>query len=161
MQATARDCLLAIPGSKQSDSMNESAYTTSPTAPEWSNTDFYPPESLAQMQPALQAAIQHGTPWDLELPLITATGRHIWVRTQCSAILEGNKVVRLRGAFHDITERKLSELALRSSKDFNVSVLESLSEHIAVLDERGVIVAVNEAWRRFGLANGGTAKFYN
>jgi len=118
---------------------------------------FYPPESLAQIGPALQAAIEHGTPWDLEVPLITATGRRIWVRTQCSAVLEGSEVVRLRGAFHDITDRKLAELALRSSKDFNVSVLDSLGEHIAVLDERGVIVAVNEAWRRFGRANGGNA----
>ena len=118
---------------------------------------FYPPESLAQIQPALQAAIAHGTPWDLELPLITATGRPIWVRTQCSAILEGGRVVRLRGAFHDITDRKLAELALRRSKDFNVSVLDSITEHIAVLDEHGVILAVNEAWRRFGRENGGGA----
>ncbi len=77
---------------------------------------FFPPESRAQLQPALQAAVAHGTPWDLELPLVTATGRQIWARTQCSAVLDGNKVVRLRGAFHDITERKLAEAALRESE---------------------------------------------
>jgi len=115
---------------------------------------FYPPESRAQIQPALQAAMEHGTPWDLELPLVTATGRHIWVRTQCSAVLEGSKVVRLRGAFHDITERKLAEVALRNSTDFNVSVLDSLSEQIAVLDADGVIVAVNAAWRRRAILGG-------
>ncbi|HEX4954220.1 MAG TPA: diguanylate cyclase [Thermoanaerobaculia bacterium] len=33
--------------------------------------------------------------------------------------------------------------------------LNSLSSHIALLDERGSIVAVNEAWRRFARDNGG------
>jgi len=115
---------------------------------------FFPPESMALIQPALQAAIAHGTPWDLELPLITATGRHIWVRTQCSAVVEAGQVVRLRGAFHDITDRKLAELALRNSTDFNLSVLDSLSEQIAVLDGDGVIVAVNAAWRRRAMLGG-------
>ena len=119
---------------------------------------FYPPESLTLLQPALQAAIERGTPWDLEMPLVTATGRRIWVRSQCSAVLEGSTVVRLRGTFHDITDRKLAELALRNSKDFNVSVLDSLSEQIAVLDADGVIVAVNAAWRRYAIMGGATSQ---
>ena len=115
---------------------------------------FYPPQSLAVIQPALQAAMDHGTPCDLEVPLTTATGRQIWVRTQCSAVLEGGKVVRLLGAFHDITDRKLAELALRDSTAFNAAVLDSLSEQIAVLDADGLIVAVNAAWRRRALLGG-------
>jgi len=34
-------------------------------------------------------------------------------------------------------------------------VLNSLTAHIAVLDGRGVIVAVNDAWKRFAIENGG------
>ncbi|MBC7379632.1 MAG: PAS domain-containing protein, partial [Burkholderiaceae bacterium] len=71
--------------------------------------DFYAPEGLPAIQAAMRAAIDHGTPWDLELPLITAKGRRIWVRTQCSCVTEGGKVVRLLGAFHDITERLQSQ----------------------------------------------------
>ncbi len=71
--------------------------------------DFYAPEGLPTIQAAMRAAIDHGTPWDLELPLITAKGRRIWVRTQCTCVIEGGKVVRLLGAFHDITDRKLAE----------------------------------------------------
>jgi two-component system, cell cycle sensor histidine kinase and response regulator CckA len=41
--------------------------------------------------------------------MITANGRPIWVRTQCTCVTEGGKVVRLVGAFHDITERKRAE----------------------------------------------------
>ena len=73
---------------------------------------FYAPEALPIIQLAMQSAIDQGIPWDLELRLITAKGRHIWVRTQCVCVVEGGKVVRLRGAFHDITERKQAEAAL-------------------------------------------------
>ena len=44
---------------------------------------------------------------------------------------------------------------LRQSEAFARNVLDSLSAQIAVLDEKGVIVAVNEAWKRFAMENGG------
>ena len=34
------------------------------------------------------------------------------------------------------------------------AALDALSAHVAVLDTKGVVVAVNQAWRRFGSANG-------
>jgi PAS domain S-box-containing protein len=54
----------------------------------------------------------------------------------------------------DITERKQMEEKLRDSDAFNVSVLNSLTSQIAVLNAKGVIVAVNSAWRRFAEENG-------
>ena len=56
-------------------------------------------------------------------------------------------------AAHDITERKRAEEALRASELFNKSILNSLTAHIAVLDENGVIIAVNEAWKKFAQEN--------
>jgi len=72
--------------------------------------EFYAPEAVPTIKAAVQAAIDHGTPWDMELPMITAKGRPIWVRTQGTCVTEGGKVVLLRGALHDITDRKHSEL---------------------------------------------------
>lgn len=41
------------------------------------------------------------------------------------------------------------------------AVLDSLTAHIAVLDSHGIILAVNEAWKRFSRDNGGdTTNFY-
>ncbi|MGZ5628431.1 MAG: PAS domain-containing sensor histidine kinase [Methylobacter sp.] len=54
----------------------------------------------------------------------------------------------------DITKRKQMEEKLRDSDAFNVSILNSLSSHIAVLDAQGVIVAVNNAWCQFAKDNG-------
>ncbi len=53
-----------------------------------------------------------------------------------------------------ITERKQMEEKLRDSDVFNVSILNSLTSHIAVLDTQGVIIAVNNAWRQFAKDNG-------
>ena len=50
-------------------------------------------------------------------------------------------------------ERLRAEEALRESQRFLRSCLDALSGHIAVLDESGNIMEVNEAWRRFADAN--------
>ncbi len=55
----------------------------------------------------------------------------------------------------EIAERKHAEEALEESQRFLDSTLNALSAHIAVLDEDGVIIAVNAAWRRFAEANHG------
>ncbi len=54
----------------------------------------------------------------------------------------------------DITERKRYESALAESERFLHATLDGLSEHIAIVDETGAILAVNAAWRSFAEANG-------
>jgi len=54
----------------------------------------------------------------------------------------------------DISERKIAEDILREREEFISGVLNALSAHIAVLDDKGYIVAVNEAWRKFLKENG-------
>ncbi len=51
-------------------------------------------------------------------------------------------------------ERKLALKELRESRELNLSVLNSLTAHIAVLDRNGNILAVNKAWKEFGRNNG-------
>ncbi len=51
--------------------------------------------------------------------------------------------------FSNITGRKQVEEALRESEAFNLAILDSLSAEIAVLDHDGVILAVNQPWKRF------------
>jgi|GEM_PF-2551280 len=53
----------------------------------------------------------------------------------------------------DITSRKQAEESLAASETFLLSVLDALTSHIAVLDNQGMILMVNEAWRQFADQN--------
>lgn len=46
-------------------------------------------------------------------------------------------------------ERRQATDALRSTQEFVSSILDSLTDHICVLDRNGVILSVNRAWREF------------
>jgi signal transduction histidine kinase/PAS domain-containing protein/ActR/RegA family two-component response regulator len=76
--------------------------------------EFYPGESRTRIAAAVKEAVEHGTPYDLELEFISARGVHKWVRSICRPLVENGKVVRVRGTFQDITERKQVEAKLES-----------------------------------------------
>ena len=105
---------------------------------------FYAPEARPIIQAAVQAAIDCGTPFDLELPLITAKGRSIWVRAQGSAVMENGKAIRLTGAFQDITAHKQAEDALHESEERFRTLVEWSPEPL-VVHRDGVLTFVNTA----------------
>ncbi len=55
----------------------------------------------------------------------------------------------------DITARKHAEQARIESEKFAQASLNALGAHVAVLDERGVIIAANRSWREFARINDG------
>lgn len=57
----------------------------------------------------------------------------------------------------DITEKKRVEQELRQSEALNKSVLQALANQIAVLNQDGTILAVNDAWTKFAQENGNTS----
>lgn len=67
---------------------------------------YFDPIAQAQLRKVIGQAIEHGHPWDLELPLTTSKGHQIWVRTQGVAVYEDGKAVKLQGALQDITHQK-------------------------------------------------------
>jgi PAS domain S-box-containing protein len=72
---------------------------------------FYTPESRIIIEQAVEQAIAHGKPFNLELQIATAKGNIRSIR----AIGEPNLPNReVQGFFQDITERKKAEEALRS-----------------------------------------------
>ena len=71
-------------------------------------------------------------------PVVTASG-----------VLKGfTKIAR------DVTTAKKAEEELANNRRFLRSSLDALTPHIAVLDENGVIIEINGAWRRFASENG-------
>ncbi len=78
---------------------------------------FYTDDCREELTAAVEACVADGTPWDLELEIVTARGNRRWVRAQCEAERDGEGRVRLlRGAFQNITERKSLLQALEAGK---------------------------------------------
>ena len=56
--------------------------------------------------------------------------------------------------FRDASRQRRNEAELRESRRFLASSIDALTAQIAVLDGRGDILMVNDAWRRFAADNG-------
>ncbi|CAN0497838.1 unnamed protein product, partial [Phaeothamnion confervicola] len=57
----------------------------------------------------------------------------------------------------DVTEARSAAAALKASERFNKMTLDALWSSLCVMDENGVIIAVNHSWRMFAGANGAPA----
>ena len=114
--------------------------------------EFYAPAARPVIEAAVAEAIKLGTPYDLELPFITAKGRSLMVRAQGEAVMLDGIAVRLFGAFQDITERKAAEQALAESRRRLQLVTENLPALIAHVDAEQRYTFLSTHIRRvFGL----------
>ena len=109
--------------------------------------ELFPTEFAAKISADDWSVVSKGEVLKLDEVL---NGRHY--TTIKFPIRQGNKTL-LAGYTIDVTERVQAESALRDSELFVKGILNSLTAHIAVLDEHGVIVAVNEAWKKFAREN--------
>jgi PAS domain S-box-containing protein len=107
---------------------------------------FYGPDDRSTIRAAAQAAMDHGTPWDLELPMVTAKGRPIWARSQGQALFKDGKVSRLVGTLQDVTKRKEAELAMLESEQRYTALFEAAPLAMWVFDDQTYqFMAVNDA----------------
>lgn len=74
---------------------------------------YYTPDCRPVILTAIEKALSDGLAFDLPLEMITAKGKHIWVRTIGQALYDHGKAIKLYGVFQDITESKLAEERLR------------------------------------------------
>lgn len=78
---------------------------------------FYAPEHVAIISERVNRAIEHAESFDVELDLVTATGRRVPVHAIGQPIVEGGKVVRVCGSFREISEQRRREQELREKLD--------------------------------------------
>jgi len=103
---------------------------------------LYSPEPREVLARHMDACLRDGTPYDVELPKSTATGRQIWLRSIGEAVRDADgRIVRLQGAGQDVTARKLAESelarihrALRLLSNCNEALVRAQSEQ-ALLDQ--------------------------
>jgi len=78
---------------------------------------YYPADARAQLRSALESAFKTAQPIDLELPLLTQSGRARWVHVVAEAQMQGLQVVQVIGAMQDISERQAQRAALSYAKE--------------------------------------------
>ena len=108
---------------------------------------FFAPQARAEIQIAFAAATKTGKPWDLELPLITAMSRHIWVRSAGEAEYRDGQRIRLVGIFQDITQRHQLEEDVRQKNVLMKTILANIPVGLSVMDSQLNLVAENPQFR--------------
>jgi PAS domain S-box-containing protein len=102
----------------------------------------------------VQGALEEQRPFEVTYRIITADKSEKWVWERgCAVLAPDGSVEALEGFITDITDFKSVQAALQESQQFAQSTLDALSAHIAILDDTGTIIAINEAWRQFAIAN--------
>ena len=112
--------------------------------------DITHPEDLPRNEALYIRCVAEGRDFVIDKRYLKPDGSPVWVRIHGSPIRGADgRVSSVMAAAFNITGIKRAEAALRESEAFARAVLNSVSAEIAVLDREGVIVAVNEPWRRF------------
>ncbi len=101
---------------------------------------------------AIEALIQNREFLNLEVDITDKAGKQhtLLVDVKRVSIKNGTILYTCKDATEIVQSRK----ALAESKSILKETLDGLSSHIALLDEHGVIIMVNKAWRDFAEKNG-------
>jgi PAS domain S-box-containing protein len=116
--------------------------------------DAIHPDDRQRVIDAVNASIANpDLPYSIEHRVLRPNGevRNVSERGQVYRDEQG-KPIRIVGSMHDITEQK-NAATLQANDLFKQAILDSVLAQIAVLDRDGVIITVNQAWRRFALEN--------
>lgn len=91
------------------------------------------------------------------LRCIRKDGEMRWVRAEMAILRDAAGQPRTAAVFLiDQTRHKQLKDRLSESPNLQRAILDSLQQHIAVLDRHGRIIALNSSWNRFGQENGQT-----
>lgn len=97
---------------------------------------YFFPEDRATVIQYVEDCAQHGTPYDFVLRKLTAKGRQIWVRSTGEAQRDAaGNIVRLQGAFQDITEQKEAEARALALETQLITTLESITDGFCLIDK--------------------------
>jgi diguanylate cyclase (GGDEF)-like protein/PAS domain S-box-containing protein len=120
-------------------------------------TMVFPPEKQQSILQLHQKFLTDGGTLAGEWAVIRRDGSMFHIISESACLLGTDGQKRRLVYVTDITERKRMEDELEAARKFKRSILDSLVETVCVLDENGIILTVNRAWRDFYVENGGSA----
>lgn len=105
---------------------------------------YFLPEHRPIVIRHVQDCVEHGTPYEFVLPKLTAKGRRIWVRSIGEAVRDATgKIIRIQGAFQDISEQKEAEARTLALEAQLLTTLESITDGFFLIDRNWEFTFVN------------------
>jgi PAS domain S-box-containing protein len=108
---------------------------------------FLTKEAAEILQPVLYQLTPTHSYWDLELPLLTAKGRLIWVRVVAECEYADGGVTGLVGAVQDITVRRAMKAESRRNAELLRGAIDTIDEGFVLFDQQDRLVLCNERYR--------------
>ena len=107
---------------------------------------FFAPEHQELIRTTALRCMETGEPWDLQLPMTTAKGRPVWVRSIGQIEFRNGKPHAFVGALQDITESRLARAAVERSEERLHRALEGSGLALWDLDVPAETIYLSEQW---------------
>lgn len=112
--------------------------------------NYYLPEDRAILVKAIDSALEKGTPFNLELKMLTALGNLRYTRSLGRPVFVDGRVVSIQGTFQDVTEERETQQALQESEARYRDIFENNNAIKLIIDPAsGKIVQANSAAVQF------------
>ena len=114
------------------------------------------PDDWSDLERTLASALATERPFTMEYRLRRRDGEYRWVLDHgVPRRSDSGAVLGYVGSAVDVTQLRAAQRALLETDLLRSAIFGALYGHVAALDKRGRIIAVNRAWGRFALENGG------
>jgi diguanylate cyclase (GGDEF)-like protein/PAS domain S-box-containing protein len=109
------------------------------------------PDDRGRIQEAIRRLLKDDVDIREEIQFVSGTGRPLWLAERARAIRDphSGRVTRIVGVAHDITDRKLGEIALRESEEKYRVLVEQQSDLVIKVDAEGRITYLSPSVAAF------------
>ena len=109
---------------------------------------FFSANDSKKIQQLGEASVRDHTGWDVELPMMTAKNRAVWVRSVGAVELIDNKPQRLVGTLQDVTGARAMRESLERSNAVMHNIMENLPCGLWVVDAKLNILVQNSQLKK-------------
>jgi PAS domain S-box-containing protein len=105
--------------------------------------------SLLKIKTALNNAVKKGIPYDMESELTSVTGVKKWVRILGVPVKSGEKVIKVRGIYQDLSDRKAAEIILETERMRLRTLIKTIPDLIWLKDTEGKYLLCNPTYEKY------------